>query len=116
MPNRGSRILCGALCEEARNKRRYGKRSHPLYDTWAGMLRRCGDPRHRAYRWYGARGISVCPRWMDFTAFAEDIEATLGPRPEGMTLDRIRNGLGYKPSNVRWATWEQQAATRRRAA
>ena len=40
------------------------------------------------------------------------IERILGPRPEGKTLDRKRNGLGYKPSNVRWATrWEQAHGT-----
>jgi hypothetical protein len=86
---------------------------HQLYGTWHNMLRRCKDPRHVSYPRYGARGITVCPRWHDVTAFVEDIERILGPRPEGMTLDRIRNGLGYKPSNVRWATLVEQRRNRR---
>jgi hypothetical protein len=87
---------------------------HPLYNTWKAMMARCYRPHNPNYPRYGARGISVCPRWHDVTAFIEDIENLIGPRPEGMSLDRIRNGLGYKPSNVRWATASQQVTNRRR--
>ena len=86
---------------------------HLLYGTWTGMMTRCYNTSHVQYHNYGGRGISVCPRWRDPVAFIEDIERTLGARPAGMSLDRIRGGLGYKPSNVRWATQLQQAQNRR---
>jgi hypothetical protein len=85
---------------------------HPLYKTWQGMMARCYNSRHVKYHNYGGRDITVCPRWHDVAAFIEDIERILGPRPEGMSLDRKRNGLGYKPSNVCWATRSQQAANK----
>jgi hypothetical protein len=99
-----TRRSCGCdLAERYATRRTHGLSSHPLFGTWEGMMRRCYNPNHVHYRNYGGRGITVCPRWHDAAAFIEDIETILGARPDGMTLDRKRNGLGYKPSNVRWA-------------
>lgn len=111
----GGVASCGCLRRDVgrtnglTNRTKHGLSSHPLYKTWHGMLRRCENPKDRKYPLYGGRGISVCPRWHDVAAFIEDV----GPRPEGMSLDRIRNGLGYKPSNVRWATKLEQRHNRR---
>lgn len=82
------------------------------------MILRCRNPRRADFRWYGARGIQVCPRWLTeevggypgggFEMFLLD----LGPRPEGMTLDRIDVDGHYEPSNCRWATPLMQASNR----
>jgi hypothetical protein len=84
---------------------------HPLYKRWRGMKIRCNNPSHKAYHRYGGRGIKMCDRWeRSFVAFLEDILTTIGPLPgPGYSLDRIDNNKGYGPTNVRWATWEQQA-------
>jgi hypothetical protein len=74
------------------------------------MLQRCENPDHVAYRYYGAKGRSVCKRWRDIRLFVEDIERDLGPRPDGMTLDRIDSDGNYEPGNVRWATAAEQVA------
>ena len=81
---------------------------HPLYDTWYGMRRRCLDPRDARYKRYGGRGIGVCGPWLDFASFRDDIEHLLGPRPEGMRLDRIDNDGDYEPGNVQWNTSYEQ--------
>jgi len=106
----GATLSCGCGTGTARSTHRLSK--HPLYPTWQGMMTRCYNPRQRHYARYGGRGISVCPRWHNPAAFIEDIERLIGPRPEGMTLDRKRNGIGYKPSNVRWASEYQQKDNR----
>lgn len=90
----------------------HGLHSHPLYGTWHQMLQRCENPAHTGYRYYGAKGRSVCARWHDVALFIGDIERILGPRPDGMTLDRIDNDGDYEPGNVRWATAAQQVANR----
>jgi hypothetical protein len=57
-----------------------------LYAVWRQMLARCYDHNCPNYRWYGARGISVCARWRErFQNFLDD----MGPRPNGLSLDRM---------------------------
>ncbi|MFI5064092.1 MAG: hypothetical protein ACHP9Z_08965 [Streptosporangiales bacterium] len=91
----------------------HGLARHPLYDCWRNMLDRCESPADPGYANYGARGIQVCPEWHDVAAFAGWIEANLGPRPQGMTLDRINNDGNYEPGNLRWATHSEQARNQR---
>jgi hypothetical protein len=90
----------------------HGMGSHPLYDTWWNMMRRCENEQHKGFRRYGGRGISVCPEWRGTAAFITWIESNLGPRPEGMSLDRIDNDGNYEPGNVRWATRSEQNLNR----
>lgn len=84
---------------------------HPLYSTWYGMKQRCNNPKDPKYKYWGARGISVCERWMNsFKAFVED----MGERPEGTTIDRINNDGNYEPCNCRWASYVEQNRNQRR--
>jgi len=89
------------------------KVAKPLYGTWAGMIQRCTNPKHEAHKNYGGRGITVCDRWLTYENWLADILGTLGPRPEGMSLDRIDNDSGYRPGNMRWATATEQRINQR---
>jgi len=83
---------------------------HPLYSTWKSMISRCNNPNNSSYKYYGGRGIRVCKDWENsFWAFVEDV----GEKPEGKTLDRIDNNLGYNKGNCRWATPEEQMNNKR---
>ena len=93
-----------------------GKLVSPLYKTWRSMKERCYNPRHKSYRHYGGRGITIWPQWRDsFIAFATYVLNTIGSRPAGRSLDRIDNGKGYIPGNLRWATQSEQCQNRRKA-
>ena len=87
----------------------------PEYRAWLGMKQRCYNVKYQQYDDYGGRGIIVCNEWRN--SF-ENFLASVGEKPEpksDYSIDRINNDGNYEPSNVRWATRQQQNRNKRRA-
>lgn len=79
------------------------------YYCWRNMRHRCLKTDSIGYHHYGAKGITICDRWInDYDAFFDD----MGECPKGKTLDRINSAGNYEPSNCRWATMKEQQNNR----
>ena len=106
--NSGMVRSCGCLRREngenLRGKRpkswRHGLMKHPLYRVWAGLCRRCENPKERSFEYYGARGVKVCEAWRHapeaFIAWALE----RGWTPENRLVVARRGDAGdYSPEN-----------------
>lgn len=92
--------------------------------SWYSMVCRCTKPNCSAYKQYGAKGVTVCDRWLGGYGFRNFLE-DMGPKPKYgktkggaflYTLDRIDSSKGYFPDNCRWADRYTQSHNRRNMA
>lgn len=97
---------CGCLQKERASlaKTTHGASSSkgciPEYGVWLNMKARCAYKSTHSYKYYGARGISVCERWMKFENFLED----MGRRPSpSHSIDRLDSNGNYEPDNCKWS-------------
>ena len=87
---------------------RHGASGTRLHNIWRGMRDRCYRTTHDSYMYYGGRGITICPDWLDsFSAFQRWALAT-GYRSD-KSIDRKDGNKNYEPDNCRWSTDKQQA-------
>ncbi len=112
---KGKIAHCGCLHKELDKPRLDACSTHGMsksreFKTWNDMKNRCSLPSLKNYKNYGGRGISVCDRWRrSFENFYED----MGPKPHGLTLERINTNGNYEPGNCKWADADTQANNKR---
>lgn len=108
----GATKSCG--CIVGKHKRTHGATAggkvSPEFRCWEAMLQRCRNSKHKSFKDYGARGITICERWDSFEAFSAD----MGPRPSPEhSIDRRDNNGNYEPGNCHWTTRVAQSNNRR---
>lgn len=100
---------CNSCKKEKSHFYKHGQTYSKTWNTWKAMFRRCTDPNHDKYKYYGGRGITIDENWLDkdngYINFLKD----LGEKPLGLELDRIDNNGNYEKNNCRWVSKKENS-------
>ncbi len=104
----GNTSSCGCVRYENNILDRLGGKA--IFSTWDNIKGRCFRPRNDAYKWYGAKGITMCEEWKDsFDAFYT--WSISNGWSEGLVLDKdeLSSALDispaiYSPETCQWVT------------
>ena len=102
---------CGCLHKEKVTSHSLSK--NPLYQIWSDIKQRCHNKNRHNYHRYGGRSILFNKEWEQSPeTFILWVEENLGPKPKGMSIDRVDNNKGYEPDNLKWSTPSEQSFNR----
>ena len=74
------------------------------------MVKRCYDEEDKDYKNYGAKGITICERWLCFENYVKDVKIIDGYNRElilsgELQLDKdLKGGTEYNRDNCIWIT------------
>lgn len=95
-------------CHNCRPK---GVRNEKLYHIYHGMKQRCYNSNNPKFKYYGGKGITVCPEWMEsydtFKNWAINNGYITNMR---LSIDRVDSDKDYSPENCRWIPISENSA------
>jgi len=103
--NTSRRCVCEGV--KFRNSTGVNKKA---YHIWTNMLKRCTNPAHPMYKYYGGKGVRVCESWLNWDNFFKDIGSKLDGYDK--SIDRIDSNGNYEPSNCKVSTAKEQSWNR----
>lgn len=90
-----------------------------LYHVYEGMKDRCYNPNSDNYKYYGDRGIIICPEWLgehgfeNFAAWAYSTGYDENAEWGECTIERKDVNGNYEPNNCEWKTVQEQQKNKR---
>ncbi len=91
-------------------KTKHGMYGTRIYRIYRGMKNRCNNQNTPEFKYYGGRGIKICPEWDKPDGFSIFCEwAMANGYSDELSIDRIDVNKGYNPENCRWVDSVVQA-------
>lgn len=84
--------------------------SHPIYKVYKDMIRRCGDPDHKDFKYWGAKGVRVCDEWL--ASLQSFYDWAYPQYRRGLSIERADIDGNYCPENCRWIPKNEQSINR----
>ena len=111
--NRGYTKSCGCYHKRraSETNKTHGLGYTRLYIIWSTLKGRVLNPKNKAYKNYGGRGITLCDEWLDVQNFYD--WAMSNGYSDELSIDRIDNDGNYCPENCRWTTQTIQTRNQR---
>ena len=111
----GSTKSCGCSRKniKAWNKKEYLPFEKEIYSRYSGIRQRCYNENSRSYKWYGAKGVTMCDEWLnDFYSFYNWCIKNGFKNELHIDKDKICNKLGiyphiYSPQTCMFITLEE---------
>lgn len=110
--NRGGRFYCSNKCRGI-SESKHGLGHSRQWHIWNHMKQRCSNPKDKAFKNYGGRGITFARKWVNFVGFWEDMKHGYF---DNLTLERIDVNKGYNKKNCTWIPKSEQSRNTRRHA
>lgn len=70
-----------------------------MYKFWLEMKKRCENPDHRYFEYYGGVGIGYEDSWKDFEVFYSDMKVEY---PTSVVFKRLDSSQHYSKENCYW--------------
>ena len=109
--NGGSKS-CGCL-KKLNGKKTHGLSSTSDYKSYMGIKGRCLNKTHGDYKNYGAKGVTLCEKWLTFEGFVSDMGLRVDTGLKDPTIERIDVTGNYEKSNCIWIERSLQAKNKR---
>lgn len=104
----GNTKACGCLYNK-HNQALQGNHSR-IYSIYHGIKKRCYNAKCKSYKFYGAKGITICDEWLGDNGFINFYDWSVkNGYSDKLSIDRIKSNMPYSPNNCRWVEWGIQA-------
>lgn len=105
-------------CKTIKQNTTHGDSGTRLFNIWNHMRYRCSNPNHSKYKYYGAKGTTVCEEWENsYDSFKEWSLANGYSDDKEIDKDTICNKYGiepkiYSPDTCLWLNKEENLKQR----